>query len=177
MPLDRLGWAAAALLGLLLLLQTARLGWLRSAPVRRLARARAQGRAGERKAIALLARNGYRIEALQPAIDWTLLCDGEPHSVELRADMLVSRDGLRFIAEVKTGDCAQLDAPATRRQLLEYSVAYAVDGVLLIDMHSQRIQQICFPQTPIVKRSSSASWLLAATILIAIAGWLVRLSS
>jgi len=33
---------------------------------------------------------------------WTLQCDGEPADFELRADLLVERDGLQYIAEVKT---------------------------------------------------------------------------
>jgi hypothetical protein len=174
-PLDRLGWAAAALLGLLLLVQTIRLAWLRGVPRRRLQRARGRGLKGERRAMAVLERNGYRIDAVQPAIAWNILCDDEPYSVELRADLLVSRDGQSFIAEVKTGECAQLDSAATRRQLLEYSIAYAVDGVLLVDMHDERVQQIRFPHAMPEKRSSGRL-LLAATILLALAGLWVRLS-
>src|SRR5688500_18108705 len=161
MELDRLGWAAAALAFALLLVQTARVAWLRSAPRRRLERARARGRAGERRAAALLRRHGYHIDAVQPAIEWTILCDDEQCAIAVRADLLVSRQGRSFVAEIKTGECAQLDVATTRRQLLEYSVAYAVDGVLLVDVEAERVQQIRFPQVPNARRSSASLWITA----------------
>lgn len=174
MQLDRLEWAAAAVVVLLLLVQSVRLARLQSAPRRRLERARRRGRDGERRAAALLEGHGYRIDAVQPATAWTIVCDDEPRSVALRADLLVSRGGRRFIAEIKTGDCAQLDTATTRRQLLEYSVAYAVDGVLLVDMEAQRVQQIRFPMAASA-RSPARLW-LAAVLLAALIGWLARLS-
>ena len=176
MPLDRPGWIAAAALSCLLLVQTARLLWLRSAPRRQLERARLQGREGERRAASLLERHGYRIEAVQPATTWTIECDGEPHAVSLRADLLVSRGGRRLIAEVKSGECAQLDTAATRRQLLEYSIAYGVEGVLLVDTHAERVQHVQFPHAVRVPRSSLRMWLVAV-VAVAVAVWLSRLGS
>jgi len=174
MQLDRLGWVAAAALLCLLLVQTARLVWLRSGPRRRIERARWQGREGERRAAALLERHGYRIEAVQPATTWTILCDDQPHAVGVRADLLVSRDGRRLIAEVKTGESAQLDTVATRRQLLEYSIAYDVEGVLLVDTQAERVQHVRFPRAVHAERSSARMWLVAA-VAVAVAVWLVRL--
>src|SRR5690349_3484319 len=136
-----MAWIVAAMLSAVALLQTLRLTWLRGAARRRLARARERGQAGERAAIALLEHAGYAIDAWQPTSTWTIDCDGEPCAIELRADLLVSRAGRTFVAEVKTGERApQLHAAGTRRQLLEYSVAYAVDGVLLVDPESERIR-------------------------------------
>jgi hypothetical protein len=175
MQLDRLGWVAAAALLLSLLVQTARLAWLRAAPRRRLARARSRGSAGERRAVALLERHGYRVVAVQPATEWTILCDDEPHSVAVRADLLVSRGGRSFIAEIKTGECAELDTATTRRQLLEYSVAYDVDGVLLVDMEAERIQQVAFPRPAIARRSSAWLW-VSALVLTVLAGLYLQLT-
>lgn len=108
-------------------------------------RANKAGRA-ERDAAKLLRRAGYSIEAVQPSITWTVLVDGEPHPVDLRADYLVRAGRQRFVAEVKSGQRApRLDTAATRRQLLEYRLAYAVDGVLLVDMTDRRIREVCFP--------------------------------
>src|SRR3954469_6957145 len=98
----RLPWIVAGLFAALALLQTLRFAWLRAAPRRRLLRARKRGQDGERAALALMERNGYAIEALQPEVEWTIVCDGEPQNVALRADMLVSRAGRIFVAEVKT---------------------------------------------------------------------------
>jgi hypothetical protein len=52
----------------------------------------------------------------------------------------------RYIAEVKTGRAAvRLDTAATRRQLLEYRVAFDVDGVLLVDAEAGEIRLVEFP--------------------------------
>lgn len=147
MDSDRLVWILAAAFGAFALLQTLRLWWLRGAAARRLARARARGKNGEQAAAGLMERSGYVIDALQPVRRWTIRCDGEAQEIELRADLLVSRAGRRFVAEVKTGDGApRLQTPATRRQLLEYSVAYDTDGVLLVDVEAQRIHEVTFPR-------------------------------
>jgi hypothetical protein len=169
---DRFVWILAGVLGAFALLQTIRLWWLRGAAGRRLARARARGRAGEQAAIGLMERSGYAIEALQPVRRWTIHCDGQAQDIELRADLLVSRGDRRFVAEVKTGDAApRLQTPATRRQLLEYSVAYDADGVLLIDVEAQRIHEIVFPRA-IERARPGRSLLLAAMAFAATLIWL-----
>jgi hypothetical protein len=65
--------------------------------------------------------------------------------MELRADYLVEGRGERLVAEVKTGELApQLATAATRRQLLEYHVAFAVDGVLLVCPEEGAIHRVEF---------------------------------
>ena len=117
---------------------------------RRSATAKRRGRRavdGETRAAPLLARAGYAIVARQARITWTPLLDDEPHPIELRADYLVERGGRRFVAEVKTGDVApSLDTAATRRQLLEYLVAFGVDGVLLVCVERGAIHRVDFAQ-------------------------------
>jgi hypothetical protein len=167
---DRFVWILAAAFGAFALLQTIRLWWLRGAAARRLARARARGRNGEQAAVGLMERSGYCIDALQPVRRWTIHCDGEPQEIELRADLLVSRAGRRFVAEVKTGDGApRLQTPATRRQLLEYSVAYDADGVLLVDVEAQRIHEVTFPRSAVRARPGRtllwAAMAFAATLI------------
>ncbi|HET9625604.1 MAG TPA: hypothetical protein VFP84_29760, partial [Kofleriaceae bacterium] len=54
-------------------------------------------------------------------------------------------DGERLVAEVKTGEVApRLATAATRRQLLEYLVAFGVDGVLLVCPELGTIQRVAF---------------------------------
>ncbi len=128
------------------LVQTARLA-LRERRVRqRLVLARAQGAAGERRAERLLARRGFRILHRQAVLRYPLGVDGVPLAVELRADFLVEDASGRYVAEVKTGSLApRLETAATRRQLLEYRVAFDVDGVLLVDADTERVRLIEFP--------------------------------
>jgi hypothetical protein len=101
---------------------------------------------GERDAEELLRSLGYTIEARQAPALWTVVCDGVGHDIGLRADLLVRRGRARFVAEVKTGKVApRLTTSATRRQLLEYRVAYDVDGVLLVDVEAGRVRDVEFP--------------------------------
>ncbi len=135
-----------ALCGALLALVLTR--WLRSARGSWRARRRA-GRAvaGEDTAAGMLRRAGFRIVARQARAWWSPLVDGEPHETEVRADYLVEGDGEILVAEVKTGEEApQLATAATRRQLLEYQIAFAVDGVLLVCPERAVIHRVEFPR-------------------------------
>jgi len=108
----------------------------------------ARAMAGEDDAAELLEAAGFTIVAVQPRLTWTVLVDDVPNPVELRADYLVSIDDERYVAEVKTGDDApKLSTAATRRQLLEYHVAFGVDGVLLVSPEAGTIQRVEFPIT------------------------------
>ena len=101
---------------------------------------------GEARSEVLLADAGFVILARQPRLVFALSVDGASRSVELRADWLVERGGRRFVADTKTGGKApSLDHAPTRRQLLEYRVAYEVDGVLLVDAETDRIHEVVFP--------------------------------
>jgi len=106
----------------------------------------ARAGAGEDAAATLLRRAGFRIVARQARTSWAPVVDGEPREIELRADYLVEARGELLVAEVKTGDAApSLATAATRRQLLEYHVAFAVDGVLLVCPERGAIHRIEFP--------------------------------
>src|SRR5262245_45371531 len=107
----------------------------------------ARAGAGEDLAAALLEDAGFTIVERQARVLWGPLLDGEPHLLELRADYLVETGAELLVAEVKTGDEApSLDTAATRRQLLEYHVAFAVDGVLLVCPERGTIQRVAFPR-------------------------------
>jgi hypothetical protein len=137
--------AIVALAGALLALVLARLArtWRGSWRARRRA---IRAMAGEGDAATLLRRAGFRIVAVQARTWWAPLVDGEPHEIELRADYLVEADGELLVAEVKTGDEApKLTTAATRRQLLEYLVAFGADGVLLVCPERGAIHRIEFP--------------------------------
>jgi PD-(D/E)XK nuclease superfamily len=132
--------------------------WLRAAWRRRarsrFAKARAaRALAGEAAAELLLEAAGYAITARQARRAWQLRLDDEPHDIELRCDLLAEADGRTYVAEVKTGAAApRIETAATRRQLLEYQVAYGVDGVLLVDAEAGAVRRVDFPMaTPPVE--------------------------
>ena len=110
---------------------------------RRMAR---QARRGELTAQRLLRELGYAIESEQPAQPWLLEVEGQHFEVVLHADYLVTKRGERYVAEVKTGDVvASLRHGPTRRQLLEYQLAYGVSGVLLVDVLGASVVSVRFP--------------------------------
>lgn len=149
--------AIAVLFGALVALVIARLvrGWRGTWRARRRA---ARAGAGEQAAARLLRRAGFRIVAEQARIAWVPLIDGEPEELELRADYLVEAGGELLVAEVKTGDAApSLATAATRRQLLEYHIAFAADGVLLVCPERGAIHRIEFPRGPAEARRGDAA--------------------
>ncbi len=135
--------------GLILLLGLAWLRlrqWAGQGTRRAVKRARRAG-AGELAAEALLEDEGYTVLERQVRCVWWIEVDGEEESVDLRADLLVERDGERFVVEVKTGVNAPDPAfPPTRRQLLEYSLAFAPYRVLLVDIEAEEIMEVHFPR-------------------------------
>jgi hypothetical protein len=136
---------ALAALAALAALQTFRL-WYQRARLRRALRERARrGAEGELEAEPLLRRLGYRIEARQAVGTWTVHVGAEPREVQVRADFLVRRGSRLLAADVKTGRLApRIESAATRRQLLEYRLAFEVDGVLLVDVENGQAQEVEF---------------------------------
>ncbi len=112
----------------------------------RVARRRARvALAGEASAERLLARAGFTVVDRQVAHTWEVAIDDDVHEAALRCDFVVDRDGERWVAEVKTGDLApSLATAATRRQLLEYQVAYAAAGVALVDATAGVVHEVRF---------------------------------
>jgi hypothetical protein len=146
---------------MLALVQTARLAFTRWLPRHRLAVARAAGADGERRAEPLLLRLGYEIVSRQAPVSYDIAVDGERFEIALRADFLVERDGRRYVAEVKTGRLApRLETPSTRRQLLEYRVAFDVDGVLLVDVDLGRVHSLEFPSAAPRSDEPRVAWML-----------------
>lgn len=159
-------WLCGGLL-VLLLLQTVRLWWTRNAGARRIARHKKLGERGERHARRLLEEHGYRIVSSQASGSYDLLVDDQVETIRLRADFLVEspaprislfrglgrrqsgydEEPARFVAEVKSGlESGKITGRATRRQLLEYLLAFDVAGVLLVDTARSRISVVQFPE-------------------------------
>lgn len=119
--------------------------WVASAKMR--ARG-ARARAGELAAAGLLESCGLEVIDAQATIEYPIEVDGETMMIALRADYLVRdrRTRATYVAEVKTGAFApRLETAATRRQLLEYAIAFDVDGVLLVDAEARTVRAVAFP--------------------------------
>ncbi|HVJ90830.1 MAG TPA: hypothetical protein VM580_13585 [Labilithrix sp.] len=122
---------------------------------------------GEREAVAILERHGYSVEGAQVTSSYVIEVDGAPVEIALRADYVVRRGPERYIAEVKTGRVApRIETPATRRQLLEYLVAFGASGVLLVDAEAKRVRLVVFPMPKSARDSGAIFWLLAVAAIV-----------
>ncbi|GAC1351538.1 MAG: hypothetical protein NVS3B20_00090 [Polyangiales bacterium] len=100
---------------------------------------------GERDAEAILMRDGYRIVERQARARWSMTIDGVAVPIDVRADLLVRREGRTYVAEVKTGRMAPDPRyPPTRRQLLEYALVFGGEEVLLVDVEEGVVRSIGF---------------------------------
>jgi hypothetical protein len=134
------------LFGLLVLASIAvTLGLRRWADRRSRRRRVARAQRAERDAAGLLEARGFEVLGRQVRQSWSLMADAEEVQFTLVADYVVERQGRRWVAEVKTGERAlDLRHGPTRRQLLEYRQAFAVEGVLLVDAEGRSLRSIHF---------------------------------
>lgn len=104
-----------------------------------------KGKNAEKLAAKFLIREGYTIIDTQKIITVTTYVDGQPYKNHLRADFIVKKGFKKYIAEIKTGTMApRVTNAATRRQLLEYYLAYKPAGIILVDMEQRKIKTVRF---------------------------------
>jgi hypothetical protein len=143
--------------------------WVRGARRHRILGRVTRAGIGEARAADHLVSLGFEILGAQVATDYPVTVDGKETQVSVRADYVVRRGEARYVVEVKTGSVApRIETSATRRQLLEYRVAFDVDGVLLLDAEAGRLHEITFPgvgaRVPVAAAEARSGW-----------GWLVVL--
>ena len=105
---------------------------------------RNRGKKGERTSIKLLEKNGYKVLDEQIKLNGYFFIDDELNEFDLRPDLLVEKDGIQYIAEIKTGEVANPSNRNTRRQLHEYSYYSNQDIVLLVDPIKKSIKRLSF---------------------------------
>jgi hypothetical protein len=160
---------ALAVLGAALALRARRLLASRTSS----ARSR-RGLAAERSAEKLLVAHGYRIVERRLAGSYAVQIDGDPHEVKLYADYLVQRDGRELLVEVKTGDATHLGHADTRRQMLEYQLAFAVPALLLVDADRETLCEVEFPLSAPRRTASGWPYAVIGAACTAIAWVLLR---
>jgi hypothetical protein len=127
----------------------------------------------ERLALELLRAEGFEVLETQVRQPWTVEHGERRFDVQLRADAVVQRNGRRYVAEIKsTSLVADLKHGPTRRQLLEYAIAYGTDGVLLIDMHGEHVEEVTFPGLSREPRASYWSAVVLCVLLFLVGLWL-----
>ena len=108
---------------------------------------RRRGKKGEKASIKLREKNGYKILKEQIKLDGFLLVDDALRKFELRPDLLLEKDGIRYIAEIKNGEVADPSNRNIRRQLHEYSYYSGHDIILLVDPTKKSIKRISFERS------------------------------
>jgi hypothetical protein len=105
-----------------------------------------RGVEGQRAARDFLEQQGFEILAEEHSASSEVEVDGQRHAFDVRIDFLARRRSKLFGVEVKTGERA-VDpvCRATRRQLLEYSQIFPLDGLFLLDMETPRLMRVQFP--------------------------------
>jgi hypothetical protein len=155
--------------GLLLVVIMIVAGWLALSARRWIVRTRmrrqwTKARVAEQAAAELLQAHGYSVCGAQVEASYSIVVDREPVNVLLRADYVVTRAGRYYVAEVKSGRVApRIDTAATRRQLLEYLVAFRVHGVLLVDAEARQVREVVFP---VLGHSASKSSAVSIGLLV-----------
>lgn len=100
------------------------------------------GRRGEAKAQKLLKRHGYKIIDSQLTLSGRIYVDNEPLNFHIRPDYLVESDGIKYLAEIKTGEAASPTDRLTRRQLIEYASLTNSNTIILVDATEGRIMKV-----------------------------------
>ena len=162
----------AALAVAIAVVQAVVVAWRRWQRRRRMSLRMERAVAGEERAAELLARKGFSVLGAQAVIDHPVRIDDRVVTVALRADYLAERDGLRYVVEVKTGALApRIETSATRRQMLEYRIAFDVDGVLLVDAESGLVHEVTFPTLERFEgaRRGGSGWRVVAVAAVAVA--------
>jgi Holliday junction resolvase-like predicted endonuclease len=101
--------------------------------------------AGETRAEAWLADQGYRVLERQVSRRCQMHINGRVAEFDVRADLLVQMGDQVAVVEVKTGEAADPRLPATRRQLREYCAVFEVDQIYVFDATAGRVHKIEFP--------------------------------
>jgi len=105
---------------------------------------RKRGKKGEASAVKILEKAGFEVLREQTTLEGRFNVDGRSLSYRVRPDFLVRKGGETCVAEVKTGDAADVGDRNTRRQLREYAGLIGGGKVLLVDGQNGSIFEITF---------------------------------
>jgi Holliday junction resolvase-like predicted endonuclease len=116
--------------------------WIRA---ERLRKRFSKSRQAEKEAEKILKKNGYAIIDAQQSKPLLVTIGDKIHRYLVRIDYLVRRRGKVYVVEVKSGEkTPYITNRETRRQMLEYYLAYQPSGILLLNMKNKRISEVKF---------------------------------
>ena len=116
--------------------------WLRT---KRLRKRFSKSRQAEKEAEKILKRNGYAIIDAQKSKPLLVTIGDKIHRYLVRIDYLARKKGKIYVVEVKSGEkIPYITNRETRRQMLEYYLAYQPSGILLLNMKNKSISEVKF---------------------------------
>jgi len=116
--------------------------WLRA---KRLRKRFSKSRQAEKEAEKILRKNGYAIIDTQKSKPLLITIGDKIHRYLVRIDYLARKRGKVFVVEVKSGEkIPYITNRETRRQMLEYYLAYQPCGILLLNMRNKSISEVKF---------------------------------
>ena len=116
--------------------------WLRA---KRLRKRFSKSRQAEKEAEKILRKNGYAIIDAQKSKPLLITIGDKIHRYLVRIDYLARKGGKIFVVEVKSGEkIPYITNRETRRQMLEYYLAYQPCGILLLNMKNKSISEVKF---------------------------------
>ena len=127
----------------------------------------------EKKAEKLLKRNGFQIVDRQQSRPLVIRTGNTFHRYWIRIDFLVKKNGRTYVVEVKSGHKNKITKRETRRQLLEYFLAYKPHGIILFDMETKKFSEIKFLLPYFNSRFAENAIFFLLGILITILGMYV----
>ena len=137
-------------------------------------RIRKRGQLGEYKAIKLLRKNGYKILDSQIVLSGQIQVNKERLTFDIRPDFLVEKDGVQFLAEVKTGTAGCPSNKETRRQLLEYAFVTETSTIILVDVTNDLFLRFVFPKFLFLKPNIQLA-LPVELLIIFLEFWLLKI--
>lgn len=125
---------------LILYLKTS--NWLR---IKGLRKRFSKSRQAEKEAEKILKKNGYTIIDAQKSKPLLVTIGDKVHRYLVRIDYLARKKGKIYVVEVKSGEkIPYITNRDTRRQMLEYYLAYQPSGILLLNMKNKSIYEVKF---------------------------------
>jgi len=116
--------------------------WLRA---ERLRKRFSKSRQAEKEAEKILKKNGYAIIDTQKSKPLLITIGNKIHRYLVRIDYLARKSGKVYVVEVKSGEkIPYITNRETRRQMLEYYLAYQPSGILLLNMKNKSISEVKF---------------------------------
>jgi len=116
--------------------------WLRA---KRLRKRFSKSRQAEKEAEKVLKKNGYVILDAQKSKPLLITIGDKIHRYLVRIDYLARKRGKVYVVEVKSGEkIPYITNRETRRQMLEYYLAYQPSGILLLNMKNKTISEVKF---------------------------------